>query len=48
LRREPLVDGLQRPEVGIGRVVEELADTADVFDAQHLREIGGRTGFKKT
>ena len=46
LRREPFVHGLQRPELRVGRVLEELADAGDVFDAHHLREVRDRPGFE--
>src|SRR6185295_5980181 len=45
-RSEPFVDRLQRPELGIGWVLEELADAGIVSDAQHLREVRDGPGFQ--
>ena len=45
-RREPFVDGLQRPEIGVGRILEKLADAGYILGADHLHEVRHRPGFE--
>ena len=40
-RRKPFVDGLQLPEVGVGRVLHHLAHERHLVDAPLAREIAG-------
>src|ERR1700753_1389345 len=39
LRSHPFVDGLKRPEIGIGWILQDLANEGNGFDAPLAREI---------
>src|SRR5215216_4289258 len=45
-RREPFVDGLQRPEIGVGRILEKFADAGHILGADHLHEVRHRPSFE--
>ena len=45
-RREPFVDGLQRPEIGVGRILEKFADAGHILGADHFHEVRHRPDFE--